>query len=112
MKTKIICYGLVNTSQTINRFGDGWLIQISDRQFKLVGGSDNDLATAQEWALLFDHKIIFSQSQKRRCLAHSLDQIDRGFPARNTRNVNPRPFSNGSTVAVTSSTGYRTVASQ
>ena len=34
-----------------------------------------------------------------------------GFPARNTRNENPRPFSNGSTVAVTSSTGYRTVAS-
>jgi hypothetical protein len=29
-----------------------------------------------------------------------------GFPARNTRNEKPRPFSNGSTVAVTSSTGY------
>ena len=35
----------------------------------------------------------------------------RGFPARSTRNENPRPFSKGSTVAVTSSTGYRTVAS-
>ncbi|HEX7470780.1 MAG TPA: hypothetical protein VF437_08630 [Verrucomicrobiae bacterium] len=35
----------------------------------------------------------------------------RGFPARSTRSENPRPFSNGSTVAVTSSTGYRTVAS-
>jgi hypothetical protein len=29
----------------------------------------------------------------------------RGFPARNTRSVNPRPFSNGSTLAVTSRTG-------
>ena len=29
----------------------------------------------------------------------------RGFPARRTRNEKPRPFSNGSTVAVTSSTG-------
>jgi hypothetical protein len=28
-----------------------------------------------------------------------------GLPARNTRNEKPRPFSNGSTVAVTSSTG-------
>jgi hypothetical protein len=32
-------------------------------------------------------------------------------PARSTRNENPRPFSNGSTAAVTSKTGYRTVAS-
>ena len=29
----------------------------------------------------------------------------RGIPARSTRRENPRPFSNGSTVAVTSSTG-------
>jgi hypothetical protein len=29
----------------------------------------------------------------------------RGFPARNTRNENPRPFSNDSTVAVASRTG-------
>jgi len=28
-----------------------------------------------------------------------------GLPARNTRNENPHPFSNGSTIAVTSSTG-------
>jgi serine/threonine protein kinase len=33
------------------------------------------------------------------------------FPARNTRNENLRPVPNGSTVEVTSSTGYRTVAS-
>ena len=111
MKTKIIYCGLINTSQTINRFGNGWLIQISDRQFKLVGGSDNDLAAAREWASLFDHKIVLSQSQKRRRLAHAPAQIDRGLPARNTRKANPPPFSNGSTVAVTSSTGYRTVAS-
>jgi hypothetical protein len=29
-----------------------------------------------------------------------------GFPARSTRNEKPRPFSKGSTIAVTSSTGY------
>jgi hypothetical protein len=34
-----------------------------------------------------------------------------GFPALWTRNENPIPFSNGSTVAVTSRTGYLTVAS-
>jgi hypothetical protein len=34
-----------------------------------------------------------------------------GFPARWTRSENPLPFSNGSTVAVTSKTGYLTVAS-
>jgi len=32
------------------------------------------------------------------------------FPALSTRNEKPRPFSNGSTLAVTSSTGYPTVA--
>ena len=37
-------------------------------------------------------------------------QVERGLPARNTRNEKPRPFSNGSTVAVIFSTGYRTVA--
>jgi len=34
-----------------------------------------------------------------------------GSPARRMRNEKPHPFSKGSTVAVTSSTGYRTVAS-
>jgi hypothetical protein len=32
-------------------------------------------------------------------------ELWRGFPARSTRSEKPRPFSNGSTVAVTSSTG-------
>jgi len=65
MKFKIICYGLINSSQTINRFGNAWLILVADRQFRLVGGNDQDLANAQEWASLFGHKIILSQSQKR-----------------------------------------------
>jgi hypothetical protein len=34
-----------------------------------------------------------------------LSPADLGFPALKTRNENPRPFSNGSTVAVTSNTG-------
>src|SRR5664280_2428854 len=34
----------------------------------------------------------------------------RGFLAANARRLKPRPFSNGTTVAVTSRTGYRTVA--
>ena len=64
MKFKIICYGLINSSQTINRFGNAWLIEVADRQFRLVGGNDQDLANAQGWASLFGHEIILSQSQK------------------------------------------------
>ena len=37
-------------------------------------------------------------------------EIDLGFAARNTRNEKPRPFSSGSTRAVASNAGYRTVA--
>jgi hypothetical protein len=38
--------------------------------------------------------------------------IDRGFRSRSTRSEKPRSTSNGSTAAVTSGTGLRTVASQ
>jgi hypothetical protein len=66
MKLKTICYGLINSSRIINRFGNAWLIQMADRQFRLVGGSPDDLAAAEEWASLFAHEIVFSQSQIRR----------------------------------------------
>jgi hypothetical protein len=51
------------------------------------------------------------QSDQPRSDAVSPFEAARGSPARNPRNEKPRPFSNSSTVAVTSSTGYRTVAS-
>ena len=69
MKLKIICPGLINNSRIINRFGNAWLVQIADGQYRLVGGSSDDLAAAQEWASFFAHKIVFSQSQMRRRVA-------------------------------------------
>ena len=63
MKFRTICYGFINNSQTINRFGNAWLIQMADRQFRLVGGGPDDLAAAEEWASFFAHEVVFSQSQ-------------------------------------------------
>jgi hypothetical protein len=71
MKLKIICPGLINTSRIINRFGNAWLIQIADGQFRLVGGSPDDLTAAEEWASFFAHEIVFSQLQIRRRKAGS-----------------------------------------
>ncbi|MGA2246358.1 MAG: hypothetical protein ABSH48_15280 [Verrucomicrobiota bacterium] len=65
MKFKTICYGFINGNQIINRFGNAWLIQMANRQFRLVGGSNDDLANAREWASLFGHQIVFSRSRKR-----------------------------------------------
>jgi hypothetical protein len=65
MKVRTICYGFINPSQIINPFGDAWLIQMADRQFRLVGGSPEDLANAQGWASLFGHKIVLSRAQKQ-----------------------------------------------
>jgi hypothetical protein len=72
MKFKTICYGFINSNPIINRFGNAWLIQMADRKFRLVGGGPEDLATAQEWASLFGHEIVFSQSQQRRNQAKAL----------------------------------------
>jgi hypothetical protein len=64
MKLKYLRHGFINSSRIINRFGNAWLIQLADRKFKLVGGSDDDYTAAKEWASLFAHEIVFSRPVK------------------------------------------------
>jgi hypothetical protein len=71
MKFKTICYGFNGDNQIIKQFGNAWLVRMADRQFRLVGGGPDDLATAQEWASLFGHEIVLSQLQRRRSQAKS-----------------------------------------
>src|SRR6516162_8238042 len=63
--------------------------------------------TARQRCKGFHHRLILfpsTKSDQSKCWLAG-DYPCLGFPALNTRNVNPRPFSNGSTLASTSSTG-------
>lgn len=61
MKTKNFCLNFMRLPKVIRHFGRGWLVQIADGHFELLGGSEADYAAAQEWASLFAHEVVFNR---------------------------------------------------
>ena len=64
MNIRKFCHGLLQHSRISHRFGNAWLIQITGRKFKLIGGSEEDHTAAKEWVSLFAHDIVFGCGEK------------------------------------------------
>jgi hypothetical protein len=46
------------SAKIINRFGNAWLVQRTDKRHELVGGNKNNFTEAKEWISLFGHEIV------------------------------------------------------
>jgi hypothetical protein len=58
---KVIRLNLDKTNETIGFFGNARLIRRCDGGHELIGGSEDERATAREWCSLFEHEIVFSE---------------------------------------------------
>ena len=51
--------------QVIRQFGQAKLVKLPNGQHELIGGTDQDRATAFEWASLFAHEIVFTNFHRQ-----------------------------------------------
>lgn len=69
MKAMMTLRTLVPTNrmtETIARFGDGFLVRLADGRFLLEGGSERDRLAAREWAAHFLHEAAHIGRASRR----------------------------------------------
>ena len=63
MKLKQLIESIRLQTKTVARFGTARLIKKSSGRFHLIGGTTEDRLAAKEWASLFLHEAVLSDSQ-------------------------------------------------
>ena len=54
------------TGRLVQKFGEASLFRRPDGKHELVGGTTEDIATANDWASLIAHEVVFSQPNWKR----------------------------------------------